>query len=171
MRPSMGLTARDLIERLGLRPHPEGGFFAETFRSNVRVSTGAGERCAGTAILYLITPESFSTLHRVAADEVFHFYLGDPLEMLQFDEAGRVERCVLGSDLTLGMRPQVVVPAGTWQGTRLSRGGAFALLGATVAPGFEFADFESGERAALTRHFPHLSSEIARLTREPGGAA
>lgn len=156
--------ARELIERLGLAPHPEGGFFAETYRSRLRVATPAGERSAGTAILYLITPESFSTLHRVAADEIFHFHLGDPVEMLQFDEAGRARRLLLGLDLARGMRPQALVPAGAWQGSRLAEGGAFALLGATVAPGFDFADFELGSRAALTARYPHLAQEIARLT-------
>jgi len=163
----MDPRARELIERLGLRPHPEGGWFAETWRASERVAARVGERSAGTAILYLITPESFSTLHRVASDEVFHFHLGDPVEMLQFDEAGRVERLVLGTDLAAGMRPQAVVPAGTWQASRPLAGGAFALLGATVAPGFDFADFELGQRAALTARFPALADEIARLTHAP----
>lgn len=158
----MHARAQDVIDRLGLEPHPEGGWFAESYRSRVQV----GERCAGTAIYYLITPESFSTLHRVASDEVFHFYLGDPVEMLQFDEAGRVERLVLGPDLAAGMRPQVLVPAGTWQGSRLAEGGTFALLGATVAPGFEFTDLELGARADLKARFPHLARELERLTLE-----
>jgi predicted cupin superfamily sugar epimerase len=158
----MGPRPADVIAILGLEPHPEGGWFAESYRSRVR----AGGRCAGTAIYYLITPDSFSTLHRVASDEIFHFYLGDPVEMLQFDGAGRVERCVLGTDLAAGMRPQVVVPAGTWQGSRLAEGGAFALLGATVAPGFEFADFELGERDELRVRFPHLAAAIGRFTRD-----
>ena len=161
----MDPRATDLIERLGLQPHPEGGWFAETWRARERVRARVGERSASTAIYYLITPDSFSTLHRVASDEVFHFYLGDPVEMLQFDESGRVERLVLGADLAAGMRPQAVVPAGTWQGSRPVAGGAFALLGATVAPGFEFADFELGERADLMERFPHLTAEIERLTR------
>ncbi|HVS18676.1 MAG TPA: cupin domain-containing protein, partial [Planctomycetota bacterium] len=84
---------------------------------------------------------------------------------LQFDGAGRVERLVLGANPAAGMRPQAVVPAGTWQGSRPADGGTFALLGATVAPGFEFADFELGERADLTARFPHLAAEIERLTR------
>ena len=160
----MDARAREVIERLGLEPHPEGGYFAETYRSRTRVATSAGERSAGTAIFYLITPDSFSTLHRVASDEVFHFYLGDPVEMLQFDGAGRVERLVLGPDLAAGMRPQALVPAGTWQGSRLAEGGTFALLGATVAPGFDFADFELGERVDLMERFPQLANDIALLT-------
>jgi predicted cupin superfamily sugar epimerase len=160
----MDPRAAGWIERLGLAPHPEGGWFAETWRSPLRVRTPAGERSAGTAIHYLITPDSFSALHRVASDEVFHFYLGDPVELLQIDGAGRVERSVLGTDLGAGMWPQAVVPAGAWQGSRLVEGGAFALLGATVAPGFEYADFELGRRADLLARFPHLAREIERLT-------
>lgn len=157
--------AQELIERLGLQPHPEGGWFAETWRAAERVAARVGERSAGTAILYLVTAESFSTLHRVASDEVFHFHLGDPVEMLQFGDDGHAERFVLGADVAAGMRPQVVVPAGTWQGSRPVPGGAFALLGATVAPGFDFADFELGARADLVARYPGLAAEIERFTR------
>lgn len=162
-------TVRSL---LGLAPHPaEGGFFAETYRSQERVSRGtlparyAGDRSFGTAIYYLLTPETFSEMHRLASDEIFHFYLGDPVEMLQLhpDGSGRVVR--LGTDLAAGDRPQVVVPRGVWQGARLAPGGRLALLGCTVAPGFDYADYESGRREELLESHPAFRDWILPLTK------
>ncbi len=148
------MTIDDLIRALDLRPLPgEGGLFRETYRSPY-----------STAIYYLITPEHFSTLHRVRGDEVFHFYLGDPVEMLLLRPGGG-EVVVLGNDLAAGMRPQVVAPGGVWQGARLRDGGSFALLGTTMAPGFDPADFEMGARATLVARYPEFAAEIARFTR------
>ncbi len=167
------LTAERIIELLGLEPHPEeGGFFAETWRSPERIRAEHlperynGHRRFGTAIYYLLTPDTYSALHRLKSDEVFHFYLGDPVDMLQLapDGTGRVVR--LGPDLETGMRPQVVVDRGVWQGACLVPGGAFALLGCTVKPGFEYEDYEHGGRAALTREYPDWTEMIARLTKE-----
>ena len=111
------LTADEIIARLGLRPHPEeGGFFVETYRSGDRVAPDtlparySGDRAFGTAIYYLLTPESFSTLHWLASDEIFHFYLGDPVEMVQLLPDGSHRVLVLGSDIAAGMRLQVIVP-------------------------------------------------------------
>ena len=166
------LTADEIIARLGLRPHPEeGGFFAETYRAAERLEASGlpprfgGPRAASTAIYYLLTPETVSALHRLASDEVFHFYLGDPVEMLHLlpDRSHRV--LTLGHDLAAGMTLQVVVPAGVWQGARLAAGGRWALLGCTVAPGFEFADYEHGRRGPLARAFPAARDLIVALTR------
>lgn len=164
---------RVLIERLGLTPHPkEGGFFAETWRSAVDVPAAAlggvydGPRSAGTAIYYMLTPETFSALHRLKTDEVFHFYLGDPVEMLHLYPGGRAETVVLGTDILAGQRPQVVVPAGVWQGARLAEGGRLALMGCTVAPGFDYADYDHGERGALLAGWPDAADRIARLVQE-----
>lgn len=155
-----------LIARLGLEKLPEeGGLFRETYRSTQTLVTPQGERPCCTAIYYLVTPEEFSALHRVASDEIFHFYAGDPVEMFQLWEDGEAQTIVLGPDILGGQFPQVVVPAGVWQGTRLRDAGAFALLGCTVAPGFELADFEAGDRSTLTRQFPHLADDIALFTR------
>ncbi len=156
---------------LNLRPHPaEGGFFAETYRSDERLAGEAlptrygGARAFGTAIYYLLTPETFSTMHRLASDEVFHFYLGDPVEMLHLFPDGTGRIVTLGPDLEAGMRPQAIVPRGAWQGARLVPGGRFALLGTTVAPGFDFADYEAGPREALLRTYPAFRDCIVALT-------
>lgn len=167
-------TVEALRAMLGLLPHPvEGGFFAETYRSADVVPGDAlpsryrGPRTAGTAIYYLLTPETFSAMHRLATDEIFHFYLGDPVEMLQLRADGSHRVVVIGTDLEAGQRPQVVVPRGVWQGARLRPGGRLALLGATVAPGFDYADYEAGERAALLASHPAARDLVAALTREP----
>src|SRR5581483_11176343 len=99
---------------------------------------------AATAIYYLLTPDTVSAMHRLATDEIFHFYLGDPVEMLQLRPDGSHRVAILGPDLDAGQRPQIVVPRGVWQGARLVPGGRFALLGTTVAPGFDYADYETG---------------------------
>ena len=170
------LTAQEIIERLGLRPHPdEGGFFAETYRAQERLAAPAlhprygGPRTVSTAIYYLLTPDTVSALHRLASDEVFHFYLGDPVEMLHLLPDGAQRTLTLGQDLIAGMVPQVVVPAGVWQGARLVAGGKWALLGCTVAPGFEFADYEHGRRQPLARAYPGARDLIVALTRYDSG--
>jgi predicted cupin superfamily sugar epimerase len=121
-------------------------------------------RSFSTAIYYLLTPDSFSMLHRLKSDELFHFYLGDSVTMLQFHPEGRAETITLGQDVAAGRRLQVVVPAGVWQGSFLSDGGRFALMGCTVAPGFDFDDFELGERKELIEQYPDRSALIERLT-------
>ncbi|HZP37191.1 MAG TPA: cupin domain-containing protein [Methylomirabilota bacterium] len=162
-----------LCALLGLVPHPvEGGFFRETYRSADLVPSDAlparyrGPRAAATAIYYLLTPDTVSAMHRLATDEIFHFYLGDPVEMLQLRPDGSHRVAILGPDLDAGQRPQIVVPRGVWQGARLVPGGRFALLGTTVAPGFDYADYETGERAALLAGHPHARDLIIALTPE-----
>ena len=124
-----------------------------------------GERRTGTAIYYLLEPDTFSEMHRLKSDEVFHFYAGDAVEMLQLMEDGSGRTVVIGNDLAAGERPQVVVERGVWQGSRLVAGGRWALLGCTVSPGFEFEDYEAGERAALSEEWPEYAEMIAILTR------
>ena len=104
-------------------------------------------------------------MHRLKSDEIFHFYLGDPVEMLLLLPDGTGRTLVLGPDLLNGMQPQVVVPAGIWQGARLLKGGRLALLGTTVSPGFEFADYESGRRNELIKSYPKCQEFITHLTR------
>ena len=166
------ITAREIMETLGLQPHPEeGGFFVETYRSEESLPAAlfggryTGQRSVGTAIYYLLTPETYSALHRLQSDEIFHFYLGDSVEMLQLFPDGQGRTVVLGPDLLAGMAPQMVVPRGVWQGSRLREGGRFALLGTTVSPGFDYADYETGKRSALVDSYPAFRSEIERLTR------
>ncbi|SDD74397.1 cupin domain-containing protein [Rhodospira trueperi] len=166
------MTAADAIRLLGLEPHPaEGGFFRETYRADEDVDGSAlparyegATRAFSTSIYYLLTPETLSALHRLASDEVFHHYAGDPVEQLHLYPDGTTGRMLIGSDLEAGQRPQVVVPRGVWQGARLVAGGRWALMGCTVAPGFDFADYEHGERAALIAGWPGEADMIAALT-------
>ena len=166
------LTAEEIRRALKLQPHPaEGGYFVETYRSQHLLSPEAlpagysGPRSVSTAIYYLLTPESFSAMHRLRGDEIFHFYLGDPVELLQIGANGVGEVVVLGQDIAAGMRLQHVVPGGAWQGSRLRAGGTFALLGTTVAPGFDYQDFEIGDRDELVGEFPAFAEMIRALTR------
>lgn len=153
----MTLSAARLIELLRLEPLPvEGGHFRQTWRS-----------AAGSAIYYLLSddPDSFSALHRLPTDEVYHFYLGDPVEMLLLHPGGRVEQVTLGPDVLHGQQVQLVVPHGVWQGSRLREGGRFALLGTTMAPGFEPTDYVGGDHDELVESFPEAAEAIERLTR------
>jgi predicted cupin superfamily sugar epimerase len=124
-----------------------------------------GPRSASTAIYYLLTPDSFSAMHRLRGDEIFHFYLGDPVELLQINANGIGEVFVLGQDIVADMKLQHMVPGGAWQGSRLRAGGKYALLGTTVAPGFDYQDFEIGERDELLTEFPQFAELIKALTR------
>ena len=161
-----------LKKTLGLIPLPqEGGFYAESYRCAETLhaaclpSRYGSSRSFTTAIYFLLTQDSFSALHRLASDEVWHFYLGDPVELLQLDANGEARAVLLGTDFSRRMRPQIVVPRGAWQGARLLPGGEFALLGATVSPGFEFSDFELGRRDELLGVYPEFSNQIRALTR------
>jgi predicted cupin superfamily sugar epimerase len=164
-------SADELIRHLNLTPHPkEGGYFRETYRSFETFSAAVlpqhygGERSAGTAIYYLLTPNTFSALHRLQTDEIFHFYLGSPLRMLQLFPDGGGRTILLGSDVLAGQQLQAVVPRGVWQGSFLEPDGDFALVGCTVAPGFDYADYEHGRREALLQKFPEHADLIRRLT-------
>jgi hypothetical protein len=169
------LNAQEVIAALGLQPHPiEGGFFRETYRSPGSIPStflppgyhDGRARSIGTAIYYLLTPNTFSELHRLPTEEVFHFYLGAPVRMLQIFPDGQSRDIIIGSDILAGQQPQVVVPARVWQGSRVEPGGHdFALLGATVTPGFDYADYEQGRRADLIALFPNLEDRIRELTR------
>lgn len=165
------MTAQEVIELLDLEPHPrEGGYFRETYRTRQRfpaeqlAATHGGPRAWHTAIYFLITPESFSRMHRVAGDELFHHYLGDAVELLLLMPGGDARTVRLGTDLARGARPQVLAPGGVWQGARLAAGGRFALLGTTMTPGFDYADYEDGDRRALVSAYPQERARIEALT-------
>jgi uncharacterized protein len=213
------LTVEQIIEKLGLKPHPEGGFYRETYRcgdtvdehslpavfckqggttdytrqggrretlewqvDEVKSAAEKGtvktepkpaasepngtKRVWCTAMYYLITADTFSAMHHLKADEVYHFYLGDPLEMLNLFPDGTAKTIRLGADIVGGALLQYTVPAGVWQGSRLVDGGKFALLGTTVSPGFEFADFEEGTKKDLCAKYPSSTEAIGRLTRK-----
>ena len=164
------MDAETIIRQLGLQPHPEGGFYRETYRSGETIAAAAlpprygKDRSLSTAIYYLLTPDSFSALHRLQSDELFHFHLGDPVTMLQLHDDGRGETIILGQDIAAGQQLQAVVPRSVWQGMFLNDRGRFALLSTTVSPGFDFADFEVGRRDALMRRYPSCMAMIERLT-------
>ncbi|WP_417513909.1 cupin domain-containing protein [Minwuia sp.] len=160
----------NIIRTLGLKPHPEGGHYTEIYRSDERIGADVlpprygGARAFGTAIYYLLGPDDKSAMHRITSDEIFHFYLGYPVEQLQLFEDGSHRIVEIGPDLLAGQRPQMVVPRGVWQGARVKPGGRFALLGTTVAPGFDFDDFEMGPRDALVPMYPDVAEMICELT-------
>jgi predicted cupin superfamily sugar epimerase len=167
------VTANEVKEILGLAPHPrEGGSFVRTYESGEMLPAAAfaderypGPHHTGTAIYYFLEPGTFSEMHRLKSDEIFHFYAGDPVEMLQLHDDGSGTVIRIGNRLALGERPQLVVPRGVWQGSYLAPGGAWALLGCTVSPGFEFEDYEFATREDLTAGWPAFTARIAELTR------
>lgn len=161
------------IERLDLRPHPEGGYFRETYRAAETMPAAGlpgrfgGARAFATAIYFLITRDAFSAFHRIRSDELWHFYAGDAvtLAILDADGQGTLATERIGRDPARGYLPQVVIPAGAWFAAEVAPAGSFALVGCTVAPGFDFADFELGERASLVRRYPQHRGVLERLTR------
>ncbi|HEY6413310.1 MAG TPA: cupin domain-containing protein, partial [Edaphobacter sp.] len=167
------MTAEDVKKLLGLVPHPrEGGWYVRTYEATERVAATAFEdtrypsaRRTGTAIYYLLEPDTFSEMHRLKSDEVFHFYAGDAVEMLQLMPNGGGRTVVIGNDFAAGQRPQVLVERNIWQGSRLVAGGKWALLGCTVSPGFEFEDYDAGNRASLSERWTEFAGMIASLTR------
>jgi len=160
------MKAADLVQQLGLQPHPEGGWFRETYRAGETLTTLPrrfnGTRSISTAIYFLLEAGQCSRLHRIQSDEVWHFYAGDPLIVVEIDPGGDLRTTRLGGDQ--GAVYQHVVPAGAWFGAIPAEGGRFALVGCTVAPGFDFADFELADRAALLAEYPAHQDWIRRLT-------
>ncbi len=160
-------AAEKIIARLGLAPLPqEGGFFRQTWVSEARLADG---RAAGSAILFLLTVDDFSALHRMPAEELWHFYAGDPVEHVQLDAGSGAARVnVLGPELAAGQIPQLVVSGGRWQGARLMAGArphGWALLGCTVTPAWDEREFELGARDLLLREFSAAAEWIVALTR------
>ena len=150
-----------------MQPHPERGWFAETYRSTHRVPGATGqERAASTAIYFLLSREApTSYLHRLAHDELFHLYEGGPLDILMLAPGGEARVARLGLDLAAGERPQIAIPAGTWFGTELAPGAPYCLVGCTVAPGFDFADFELSSGSRLLADYPSEAARIQRMSR------
>lgn len=160
------LTAADVIYLLNLQPHPvEGGAFRETYRSAGSVPANGGIRSASTAIYYLLSGEAVSEMHRLPGDEVYHFYAGDPLETLILPPGNVGGTVVLGPDLKAGQVPQFVISGGYWQGSvRIPGPHGWTLIGATMAPGFDYADYVRGGRAELTAMWPQHAEEIRLRT-------
>ncbi len=167
------MTADEVKQLLQLEPlRMEGGFFRETYRSRWKVSEEylpegmRGSRSIGTAIYFMITPQSYSRLHRVPGTEIFHFYAGDPVIMLQLQADGSHRTLTLGNRLAEGEQPQIAVRGHTWMGCKLAPGGQWALMGTTMSPGFDYADYEPGVRDQLITQYPTASDLIRDYTRE-----
>ena len=167
----MTVTAQTCIEHLALLPHPEGGYYRETYRSAQTLTvahpdTGTqAQRNVSTGIYFLLEAGNFSAFHQIQSDEMWHFYAGQALEVLALDAAGTLTCTRLGPDILNGDVPQHVVLARTWFASRVLQGGAFALVGCSVAPGFDFADFKLAKRQTLSATYPHHRALIAELTR------
>ncbi|MEZ5458202.1 MAG: cupin domain-containing protein [Steroidobacteraceae bacterium] len=156
------MSPAELVQALQLSPHPEGGYFRETYRATQR---DAGGRAASTLIYFLLAAGQVSRLHRIDADESWHLYLGGPLRIHELDDTAGVARTtVLGRAIERGERPQHVVPGGRWFGAELALDAPFALVGCAVAPGFEFTRFELAQRGRLLPRFAAVADLIGRLT-------
>ncbi|HZC23150.1 MAG TPA: cupin domain-containing protein [Candidatus Binatia bacterium] len=165
------MNAAYWIEKLKLEPHPEGGYFRQTYKSDLLIAREAlpgfsGARALSTAIYFLLEGKKFSTFHRLRSDEMWHFYAGSPLAVHVIEPAGSYSSILLGSDPEAGHTFQGVVRAGCCFASHVADWKSWALVGCTVAPGFEFADFEMAKREALAREFPQHREIIERLTRE-----
>ncbi|MBE0698749.1 MAG: cupin domain-containing protein, partial [Anaerolineaceae bacterium] len=153
----------------------EGGFYRQTYLSGENIPAQAlparyhtADKPFGTVIFYLLTDQvdSFSEFHRLPTDEVFHFYLGDPLEINLLFPSGESQQVILGQDILGGQRLQFAVPAGVWQGSRVVPGGRYSLIGTSMAPGYTSGDYEQGKRETLLQQYPAMAETIHRLTRE-----
>jgi predicted cupin superfamily sugar epimerase len=164
-------NAKYWIERLKLEPHPEGGFFRQSYKATLTLPRTAlpaefsGDRAASTAIYFLLEGKNFSAFHRLRSDEVWHFYAGSTLVVHVIEPAGRYFRIQLGSNADRGEVFQAVVGAGCWFASHVEDWKSFAMVGCTVAPGFEFADFEMGKREELVAMYPEHREIVERLTR------
>lgn len=168
----MNKDSRYWIERLQLEPHPEGGYFRQTYRSDVVIAREglpvgfSGARAVSTAIYFLLEGENFSAFHRLRSDEIWHFYVGKPLVVHVIDAEGKYSRILIGDDPEAEQVLQAVVRAGCWFASHVADRKGFAVVGCTVAPGFDFADFEMAKRDELVAGYPEFLPIIERLTRE-----
>jgi predicted cupin superfamily sugar epimerase len=163
------MTADDVKKVLGLVKHPrEGGWYVRTWESDesVALERYAGPRRTSTAIYYLLEPGTFSEMHRLQSDEIFHHYLGGAVEMLQLFADGTSRRVVIGKDIAAGERPQHVVQRGVWQGSRLQTAESWCLLGCTVSPGFEFVDYQDAGAEELIARWPQEAEMIRGLCKK-----
>ena len=165
------MTVDFLVKKLNLLPHPEGGYYKETYRSEGKIPHGClssdftGDRNMATGIYFLIEKENFSALHKIKSDETWHFYYGNALEVIEIDEQGNLNITQIGSNIQEGETFQYTVKANTWFGSRVSNNGTFSLVGCTVYPGFDFNDFELAQREELIKLFPQHKNTITELTR------
>ena len=157
------MDTNEIIQQLQLVPHPEGGYFKETYRSAETLTTPEGKsRNISTAIYYLLENDDKSHFHRIQSDEIWHFHQNDPLEIFIIDQGELIVK-TLGNNFTQGEVPQVVVPAGRWFAAQVKNASGYSLVSCTVAPGFDFADFELAEKETLIHEFPHLKKIIETI--------
>ncbi len=155
-----------LIQALNLLPHPEGGFYRQTYKSELAITLhGNRKRHAGTAIYYLLSEQDFSALHRIQSDELWLFHQGEPLEIIIFNSNNEVQAIILGNDIEAGEQPQAMIPAHTWFGARIKSRKGYSLVSCTVSPGFDFADFELANRNELINQFPQHKGVVEAFTR------
>lgn len=161
----------ELVAKLDLQPHPEGGFYKETYRSDGVIpkqslgSEFSGDRNYSTGIYFLLTKGNFSAFHKINQDEMWHFYEGDPLRVHMIDESSTYSFQDIGLNLGAGEIPQFTVPAGVWFASEVAEGGNYSLVGCTVSPGFDFDDFELPSRKEMINKFPNHEKIITSLTR------
>ncbi len=159
------------INHLNLLAHPEGGYYKENYRSQEIITLlglperFTGERCFGTAIYFLLEQGNFSAFHKIKSDEIWHFYAGNALEVIEISPLGELKITAIGNNLQAGEVFQYMVPANTWFGSRVKAGGEFSLVGCTVSPGFDFADFEMVSKDTLAKSYPQHITIISELTR------
>jgi len=164
-------TAQDWIDHLDMESHPEGGYYRETYRTSETIPEEAlpdrfdGPRDVAALIYFLLPADSFSALHRIQQDEIWHFYAGAPITLHRIAPDGTYATQTLGRDVTAGQQLHAVVPAGTWFGATVDGDEGYGLAGCTTAPAFEFADFELADRTALGEAFPQHAGAVERLTR------
>jgi hypothetical protein len=165
------MTAEQVVKHFKMQPLPqEGGFFIETYRAaevlkkDILSAGVSGDRNISSVILYLLTAKTVSLMHRLKHDEMFHFYMGNPVTMLQLHPDGSSEIITLGHDILNEQKVQVLVPKGVWQGAFIQPSGKFSLMGCSVAPGFDEADFEIGDRETLLAKYPDMRERILHLT-------
>ena len=162
---------KEIIKKLKLIPHPEGGYYRETYRSSGTISENnlppniKGERNFSTAIYFLLTSENFSAFHRIKEDEIWHFYEGSPLEIHIISDNGNYSKAVLGLNLSEGETPQIIIPANNWFAANVIEGNSYSLVGCTVSPGFDFNDFELADRKKLISQFPRHEEIINKFTK------
>ena len=163
-------SIKTIIELLDLKPHPEGGYFKETYRSSGVIQTESlnaeysSARNYSTCIYFLLTSDSFSAFHRIKQDEIWHFYDGSPIRLHVISENGEHTEQLIGPAMEKGELPQFVVSGGNWFAAEVTENNTYALVGCTVSPGFSFEDFELKSREELIQLFPHLESIITKLT-------
>ena len=165
------MTVDTLVKELNLLPHPEGGYYKETYRSEKTIAQSclssdfSGDRNMATGIYFLIEKGNFSALHKIKSDETWHFYYGDALEVIEINEQGTLTITQIGSNILKGEMFQYTVKANTWFGSRVCTNGSYSLVGCTVYPGFDFNDFELARREDLINLYPNHQNIITELTR------